>query len=411
MALALTAQGLASPAFDRPYTYMELGCGPGLSLVLLAAANPHARFVGVDVMAEHVAAAQALAAAAGVDNLELVHLSVADLAARDWPACDVIALHGVWSWVAAPLRDAILRFIAARLAPGGLVYLSYNAMPGWAAMEPLRAAMKLAFDRAEGSLAQRIAAALAFVRAIEQAQPAFFTANPTASIRLGQMEGDSPAYLAHEYFNAAWTPFYAADMMAEMQSLGLAFAVSVNLADNLPDMTMCPEARALLAEAATPVQRETVKDFLVNKQFRRDLYVRDPRPLAAAELAAARAGARFAALIQPARLAAVRPGGSDDAPLNAPAHRALLAALQAGPRPVADLAAWAALDSDAAFAALYRLAAVEAVAPAASDALIAAAAPRVAALNAGLARRDLPARAVAEIGGGVAAEIRDGGAP
>ena len=40
--------GTGAPDFGRPFTYYELGCGNGKSTALLAAANPHGRFIGVD---------------------------------------------------------------------------------------------------------------------------------------------------------------------------------------------------------------------------------------------------------------------------------------------------------------------------------------------------------------------------
>ena len=126
MVLALAAQGLSAPSCDQPYTYMELGFGQGVSLVMLAAANPHAQFYGVDLMPEHVAHARGLAEAAGLSNLHVRQLTFAELEQHDWPVFDFIVAHGVWSWVAAPVRDNIRRFIDARLKPRGLLYLSYN---------------------------------------------------------------------------------------------------------------------------------------------------------------------------------------------------------------------------------------------------------------------------------------------
>ena len=47
------------------------------------------------------------------------------------PRFDYIVAHGVYSWVDPPARAALRRFIDGHLKSGGLVYVSYNAMPGW----------------------------------------------------------------------------------------------------------------------------------------------------------------------------------------------------------------------------------------------------------------------------------------
>ena len=54
------------------------------------------------------------------------------------PDFDIICMHGVYSWISAQHRQTIVAFIRRRLKPGGLVYISYDAMPGWAGIAPLR---------------------------------------------------------------------------------------------------------------------------------------------------------------------------------------------------------------------------------------------------------------------------------
>ncbi|MBL8630380.1 MAG: class I SAM-dependent methyltransferase [Rhodospirillaceae bacterium] len=411
LGLAVLANGFAPLNCDAPYTYMELGFGQGVSLVMLAAANPHAQFYGVDLLPEHVEHARGLATAAGVTNLHLFQISFADLTAQDWPAFDLIAMHGVWTWVAANYRADILRLVDAKLKPGGLAYVSYNTLPGWAAMEPVRELLKAEYDRANGTLPERVKTALMNVRAVEKAQPIYFRANPTVSMRLEHMEKENPAYLAHEYLNAAWAPFYFEDVSREFESIGLPYVASGNLQDNVGDIAVKPEAKALYAEMTTTLQRETLKDVLNNKQFRRDVYMRGPRTLSDAALTEAMACTRFAALMKPSDLAAAKlTTEGATLTLNAPVHRAFLKALEAGPRTVAELCATPALSSlnvNAAFGTLFLLAAMSAVEAAASDGVATAAQVFAERLNTEIDTRKgegaIPARVSAAIGAGVEA--------
>ena len=50
---------------------------------------------------------------------------------RDVP--DFVGLHGVWSWISNANRAAVVEFLRRKLKPGGVLYISYNASPGWAA--------------------------------------------------------------------------------------------------------------------------------------------------------------------------------------------------------------------------------------------------------------------------------------
>ncbi len=129
--------GAGPPDLSQPFTYVDIGCGTGITALLTAASHPTARVIGIDIDPGQIAGARALAAAAGLANLSYLE---ADLAAPDLdlPDFDMAVLNGMWSWIGAAAREGVLRLLARRLRPGGLVYVSYNALPGAAPMQPLR---------------------------------------------------------------------------------------------------------------------------------------------------------------------------------------------------------------------------------------------------------------------------------
>ena len=43
---------------------------------------------------------------------------------------DYVIAHGVYSWVPAAVRDGLFALAARRLAPNGVMFVSYNALPG-----------------------------------------------------------------------------------------------------------------------------------------------------------------------------------------------------------------------------------------------------------------------------------------
>ncbi len=58
-------------------------------------------------------------------------------------------LHGVYSWVAPEVRRDIARVLRDAARPGGYVFVSYNALPGWSQKMPLREMMLRASDGRE----------------------------------------------------------------------------------------------------------------------------------------------------------------------------------------------------------------------------------------------------------------------
>ena len=114
---------------------MELGCGAGFGAAMLAGCNPRWEVIGIDFNPAHVAAAREFAREAGIGNARFIEADLAAFAktetGRDLPQVDVITLHGVWSWVGDAVRDGIVRLLADKLRPGGIAYVSYNALPAW----------------------------------------------------------------------------------------------------------------------------------------------------------------------------------------------------------------------------------------------------------------------------------------
>ena len=111
--------GFPRPGFAGGFSYCELGCGTGLSLIIHAAANPGGRFYGVDLNRDHIQRAIQTARAGQVPNVTFLEEDFTHLLERDLPRFDVIALHGVYSWVSPALRGEIAAFIGHRLQPGG----------------------------------------------------------------------------------------------------------------------------------------------------------------------------------------------------------------------------------------------------------------------------------------------------
>jgi SAM-dependent methyltransferase len=253
------------PAED--FVYCELGCGTGDAVATLAAANPRASFYGVDLNPEHVRCGREIAA--GLDNITFLERDFEDL--DDVPELDYISAHGVLSWIGPAKREAVLAFAKRRLKPGGLLYVSYNAMPGWAAVEPLRQLLMLPGGSTSVERAEK---GMAFAKALRDAGALYFASNPTATDMLAEMEKQGHAYIAHEYLNAHWVPMYFARIAWEMAQHDMQFVGGLPLYVNYRDLVLPGTTAKLFEGMRDRLEFESLKDFALNELFRMDVYIK-----------------------------------------------------------------------------------------------------------------------------------------
>jgi len=338
-ALAFTALalGVEPPEVNRPYTYFEIGCGHGFTSNLLAAANPQGSFFANDFNPTHIRNARALAADAGLTNVTFLENSFEELEKADLPQFDFITLHGVYSWVSEGARRAIVDFIRRKLNPGGLVYISYNSMPGWASMGPVQRLLSEYAAMVPGPTDRKFRQAVEFAQKLNDKGARFFAANPSAAARLEDLKKRPVKYLLHEYMNAHWYIPYHADVVREMSEAKLTFVGSWELFQQFDEFCVTEDLRTVLEEVADPVRRETFRDLAVNKQFRKDVFVRGATHLTPQDHQDRLREMCFA-LVDPVRAAGLEvsvPLGKLS--LDAKIYNPLLQELTKGPRRVADL--------------------------------------------------------------------------
>jgi Methyltransferase domain len=85
--------------------------GRGFGTTLLAAANPDMTFVGIDFNPTHVAEARAFAKDLKLPNLTFREKSFGEAGKSVEPELsefEIVAMHGVYSWVTPAVREDIL---------------------------------------------------------------------------------------------------------------------------------------------------------------------------------------------------------------------------------------------------------------------------------------------------------------
>jgi SAM-dependent methyltransferase len=329
------------PIGQRGFSYCELGSGQGLGTLIAAASNPLGRFVGVDFNPAQIAKANDLAARAGLGNVAFHEESFASLAAKgeaDGSKFDMVVLHGIYSWISAENQRHIVEIIRSRLKPGGIVYVSYNCMPGWAAFAPVQRLMREFASRRPGRSDQNVLAALAFVNELGAKGARYFKPNEPVARNLARMAEKDRTYLAHEYLNEHWEALYHIDVARQMSDARLEYVGSATISDNVIALTAPPEIAAMLP-SGDPAMAETIKDFTANRQFRRDLYVRGPVRLTGQQFVHELGAVRFTLTIAPERATLKLATAAGELKSNALLVEPLLARLKQGSASFAELAA------------------------------------------------------------------------
>lgn len=266
--------GVSPRPLDAAFRYLELGCGFGTSSIINAAAFPQGAFDACDFNIEHIEGGRAYAAQLGVENVHFHTTPFRELLDMDLAPCDFIVLHGVYSWVDAATRDVLRQLIAKLLLPGGLLYLSYNALPGWSAELPLRKLLVELAATDAGTAAETSERAAIHIDVLNRAGLRYFSANPAARSAVEAYTRGEGHYLAHEFMNAAWEPFYGVDVADDFSALGLSLVGSATLANNHLPLLLDAASAEAIATLASPRQQQLGIDFAINQRFRRDVFVR-----------------------------------------------------------------------------------------------------------------------------------------
>ncbi|MDR2091778.1 MAG: class I SAM-dependent methyltransferase [Azoarcus sp.] len=295
LATTLAALGYRAPDLSAPYTWCELGCGPGLTTLITAAANPGGQFHAVDFDPAAIEHARALAGEAAIGNAHFLHASFAELAeAPDTtlPPLDFIVLHGVLSWISPAARQAIWRIVQRWLKPGGIVCLAYMSQPGGAPMMSVQRLLRCC----AGDPAAGLENGLALLRALRDGGAGQFAVVQGLGLQIDHMAAQPPGYLAHEFLGEYFEPLHVADVLAALAETGCGFLGSATPQENIDAVSLPARSLPVIAAIQDLALRETAKDIARNQSLRRDIYQRAPQALSPGEHRAALEALSFVAL-------------------------------------------------------------------------------------------------------------------
>jgi len=271
--LIAAGNGYRPRPLDPGFTWCDYGCGNGVTANVLAGCYPQGHFYGIDMLPKHINFAEVLSVRGGLDNTTFLRKSFSELKPDDVPPLDFATMHGVLSWIDDANRDIVLKDVAQRLKPGGLLMTGANAMPGWAAKLPMRN-MVYSLTKDTTNTMSRAETGLAWLQKLKAAEVKYFRDNPALAEAVDELARLDLRYMAHEYFNMNLRAFYFAELNALMESHGLHFAGSTMMFLNMVDLAVPAGLQDDFRLVKTREELEAKRDFIRNETFRRDLWVK-----------------------------------------------------------------------------------------------------------------------------------------
>jgi 2-polyprenyl-3-methyl-5-hydroxy-6-metoxy-1,4-benzoquinol methylase len=268
MAVIGTLFGMTPQPIDA-CRVLEIGCAGGGNLVPMAEQLPRSSFVGIDLSRVQIDEARRSAQDAGLTNIDLKQCDILDVNGG-FGRFDYIICHGIYSWVPNDVQDKILDICAARLAPQGVAYVSYNIYPVWHMCGMIRDMMSYHTSRFRESRTriEQARLLLDFLAKNASEQNAY---GMLLKSELEVLRQHEDAYLFHEHLEEVNDPIYFHQFVQravakKLQYLGEAEMTSM-WAGHLP-----PEVAGTLERVASDfVQMEQYTDFVRNRMFRQTL--------------------------------------------------------------------------------------------------------------------------------------------
>ncbi len=248
---------------------LEIGCARGSNLVPLAYALPESQFVGIDLSPVQIDDAKNFAAGVGVKNLRLECADICQLD-ESLGEFDYIVAHGIYSWIPAHVRDALLAACARHLAPQGVAYISYNTHPGGHMRNMLR--QLCLFETRDAEMpAQGPPRVRELFKRMKHALHDRSDAYAKAMLEQIQLtEPTEDGFLVHDILEAVNEPVYFYRFAEHAARFKLRYLAEAHLVTHFA-LGIEPEDLERIDPEGDRVQYEQYLDFLYGRSFRSTL--------------------------------------------------------------------------------------------------------------------------------------------
>lgn len=251
------------------FRYCDLGCGEGVTLLAMAAAYPQSRFIGVDINACYIEAAQGAAQISGLHNVEFIVASFKEFADSKPEKFQYVAAHGILSWVSPEVQDEFRDTVARIISPeDGLLYCGYCVLPGMQESKAMFTYLQNNFDVNDGAILNKLRSGIEDVKKAQSLGFPIFSQRKQINGVILELSNRSDPFLVHEYGNKHFDPKFFSDFRVAFEGVGLNFAGSCQ-------PSKLREYQGDKQDFVTQLNMKITEDLLSilnNDSFRWDLY-------------------------------------------------------------------------------------------------------------------------------------------
>ena len=258
---------------------LEIGCNEGANLVPMAYAIPGSEFVGFDLAALPIERGQQRIRELGLSNIRLLRADLLQpdlkqIIAADGAApgtFDYIIAHGVYAWVAEPVRERLLAVCRELLAPEGIAFVSYNALPGSHGRNLVREIVLQGFS-GEGDAARNIAQGMELLEFTIECRPEGDPMRALLEREKKKLLRKRPETLYHDELATHHRPVSFSSFIGHAGRNGLQY-VSESSLPGLHDPSLQPRIAEMAMRLADgdPIAEEQIFDFARMRVYRETL--------------------------------------------------------------------------------------------------------------------------------------------
>lgn len=271
----------APDPFREGLRIADLACGMGVHACMLAACYPNARVFACDINPLHVANAIEIARDAELTNIDIELASFHDVSGRENTfRCqfDFIFAHGVYSWVKENIRRDLHKFLNFAVAPGGLVYINYECLPGAAATGVLNRLFSEIVAQARNDAGADLGVDSDLLDQMVDTGIGYFKPLTNSGL-FNAFKKATPNYRLHAFASGEGLPLYSSSVIRNFAENGLAFIGGADPLQVLNDSHIPSAISNLLMRIRDRAARETFYDALTNHGGRGDVFALGSRSL------------------------------------------------------------------------------------------------------------------------------------
>ena len=269
LAVLARLHGMTPAPADR-CRVLDLGCGDGANLIPMAFTLPQSRFLGIDLAQAPIMRGREFISKLGLSNIRLESMDLMDFSPEEG-AFDYIIAHGLYSWVPPTVQKTVMDVVTRALAPQGVAFISYNAMPGGHIRMMMREMMLFHANKFDDP-GEKIRQALMLAQLAANAQN-----SPNRYSVLLQKEWEEdlsirhPQALFHDELGDCNANLYFHEFIARAADSGLQFLCEAAYHEMQANGIKAQIKEMLSGLGDDVISREQYLDFLIGRRFRQTL--------------------------------------------------------------------------------------------------------------------------------------------